>query len=54
MKYDKDGVAHAIQKHIYDAANPNWTALESELLTIGYMDIEVFYIMNRVREEGVV
>ena len=53
MKYDKAGVADAIQKHIYDAANPDWSSLESELLRIGYMDIEVFYIMNNVRKEGV-
>ena len=48
MKYDKAGVTHAILKHIYYAENPDWSALESELLKIGYMDIEVFYIMNKI------
>tara|TARA_R110000796_G_scaffold28691_3_gene78225 strand:- start:2344 stop:2508 length:165 start_codon:yes stop_codon:yes gene_type:complete len=54
LKYDNDGVAKAIQKHIYDAENSDWNALEAELLKMGYMDIEVFYIINNVRVEGTV
>ena len=50
MEYENSSVALAVQQHIYDAENPDWSALEAELLKIGFMDIEVFYIMKNVRD----
>lgn len=51
MEYEDSIIAQTIRRYIYDAENPDWSALKRELLVeLGYTEEEVFYIMKDVRD----
>jgi hypothetical protein len=43
-----------VNHYIYQLENPNWGQLMISLMNEGFTSKEVYVIMNRVREEGVV
>jgi len=43
-----------VNRYIYELENPDWGQLMISLLNEGLTSKEVYVIMNKVREEGVV
>ena len=45
---------HLVNHYIYELKNPDWGQLMSSLLNEGLTSSEVYVIMNKVKQEGVV